>query len=313
MQKLVEIRRRIEVVRSIQTITRTMATVASAKLSRTRERAAGMREYTERLRTMIRRQQIYAAEHDIDLTRLSPYLSPRSEVRRVLVVHLAADRGMCGAYNLSANRAAARLVADLRAQGREVELVVKGARGERYVRKRCDASVILADTWRREGVTAEEVDGLYELLSASFLDGRSDEVWCVYTQFYSPLKRTPRAVRLLPLAPETAGDVYTGPVPGRWFYEPDLESVLGKLLSEFLRLQIEDVLLESYASEQGARMITMEEATERAARTLQDLTVRHNRLRREVITTDLLGVLFASRLRGDSGGETHTKGRVTHP
>lgn len=289
-------------VRSIQTITRTMATVASAKLSRTRERAAGMREYTERLRGIIRRQELYAERIGIDLTRLSPYLSPRSEVRRALVLALAGDRGMCGAYNLSANRTAARLVGELEAQGREVELVVKGARGERYLRKRCNASLSHVETWKREGVTAEEVDTLARRLSDAYLSGSCDEVWCVYTRFYSPLKREPSAVRLLPLAPETAGEAYAHGIPGRWFYEPALEPVLEHLLGEFLRLQVEDVLLESYASEQGARMITMEEATERAARTMQDLVVRHNRLRRETITTDLIGVLFASRLRES---ETH--------
>lgn len=308
MQKLVEIRRRIEVVRSIQAITRTMATVASAKLSRTRERAAGMREYTGRLRSMIRRQELYAAQTGIDLTRLSPFLSPRREVRRVLVLALAADRGMCGSYNLSANRTAARLVDELKAQGREVELVVKGARGERYLHKRCDAPIVHAETWKREGVTAEEVDALAQRLSDPYLDGTYDEVWCTYTRFYSPLRRTPSTVRLLPLAPETAGEAYAHGVPDRWFYEPGLEPALEHLLGEFLRLQIEDVLLESYASEQGARMITMEEATERAARTMADLVVRHNRLRRESITADLLGVLFASRLRGAGpGGESQVR------
>jgi F-type H+-transporting ATPase subunit gamma len=112
-------------------------------------------------------------------------------------------------------------------------------------------------------------------------------------------------VRLLPIVFEPAATP-EGPggeaeaVPDRWFYEPGFEPIMRELLETLLRMQVEDVLLESYAAEQGARMITMEEATERADRTLQELTVAFNRLRREVITTDLIGVLFASQLREGS-------------
>jgi F-type H+-transporting ATPase subunit gamma len=124
------------------------------------------------------------------------------------------------------------------------------------------------------------------------------------------MRRYPKLVRLLPLTFESAGSTAPAGVEAavpRWFYEPDLATVVTELLGIFLRLQVEDVLLESYASEQGARMITMEEATERADRSLQELTVAYNRLRRELITSDLIGVLFASSLREEersmSGGE----------
>jgi len=126
-------------------------------------------------------------------------------------------------------------------------------------------------------------------------------VWCTYTRFYSPLRRYPTTVRLLPLTFESAdlADVTGAAValPERWFYEPDRETIVNELLGIFLRLQVFDVLLESYAAEQGARMVTMEEATERADRSLQELTVAYNRLRRESITTDLLGVLVGNAVR----------------
>ena len=308
MQKLIEIRRRIGVVGSIRGITRTMATVASAKLSKTRERAAGMRVYTETIRGMIRRQQAYADQLGLNLAALSPFLTPRAETHRVMVVHLAGDRGLCGAYNLSINRAGARVVRDFLARGYEVELVAKGTRGASYLERHTDAELSHVESWRREGVSAEDVDELYERVSSAYLDGSVDEVWAVYTRFFSPLTREPTAVRLLPLAPETAQAAYRGRMPGRWFYEPDFAGVLTELLDMLLRLQLEDVLLEAYASEQGARMITMEEATERADRTLQELKVSYNRLRRESITRDLLGALFASRLRGESVSARAAKG-----
>ena len=142
-------------------------------------------------------------------------------------------------------------------------------------------------------MTDEDVDALFARVSDAFLSGEADEVWCTYTRFFSPIRRYPTLVRLLPLTFEAGGSGLLATVaaatppetedsPERWFYEPDLSTILTEVLGVFLRLQIEDVLLESFASEQGARMITMEEATERADRSLQELTVAYNRLRREL-------------------------------
>lgn len=304
MQKLVEVRRRTATVRSIRSIASTMATVASAKLSRTRERAAGMRLYAERMRRVVRRQQAAAARDGIDLSALSPFLTPHPQVRRILLLHIAGDRGMCGGYNSAVDRVAHGFIRARSDAGLEVRVFAKGLKGEKFLRRRNTAEVIGAAPWLRAGVTPEEVDALFDRLSSAFLTGEADEVWCTYTRFFSPLRTYPTLVRLLPLtfdpgaADAGSGDGADGS-PLAWFYEPDLPSILAGLLGIFLRLQIEDVLLESYASEQGARMITMKEATERADRSLQELAVAYNRLRRELITTDLLGVLFASSLRED--------------
>jgi len=310
MQKLVEVRKRAATVRSIRSVASTMATVASAKLSRTRERAAGMRVYAERMREVIRRQQAAAAELGVDLVGLSPFLQPRAEVRRVLLLHVSGDRGMCGAYNSAIDRIAGAFICERRADGVEVSAIAKGLKGAKFLHRRTEATLLDAAGWPKAGVTTDELDALSTRLSAAFMSGEADEVWCTYTRFYSPMRRYPTLVRLLPLTFESAAGT-TASQPGakarRWFYEPDLPTVVTELMGIFLRLQVEDVLLESYASEQGARMITMEEATERADRSLQELTVAYNRLRRELITSDLIGVLFASSLREDErsldGGE----------
>jgi F-type H+-transporting ATPase subunit gamma len=308
VQKLIEIRKRMKTVRSIRSVARTMATVASAKLSRSKERAAGIREYTEMVRQVVQRQQAYAAAKGLDLTSISRFMIPRP-VRSVLLLHVAGDRGMCGAYNMSVNRAAAGLISRLQALGTEVSAVVKGAKGERYISRKTSAKVVESATWPRAGVVDAEVDAIAARLQSAFLSGECDEVWCTYTRFYSPLRREPRAVRLLPFVLEekasSGGGLTTETCGELWFYEPDMPAILDDLLGELLRLQVEDVLLESFASEQGARMITMEEATERADKMLRELSVTNNRLRREMITSDLIGVLFASRVREgeDEDGE----------
>ncbi|MBE0477391.1 MAG: F0F1 ATP synthase subunit gamma [Coriobacteriia bacterium] len=335
MQKLVEVRKRMDTVRNIQSITRALATVSSAKLSRTRARAAGMRLYVQRMRDVLQRQQAEAAAKGVDLTPLSPFMQPRPAVRRVVLVHFAGDRGMCGSYNMAVNRTAWRFITRQQEAGREVRVFVKGLRGERYLRKKtagCEISLLPA--WRRAGVTTDDVAEIYDMVTEMFLSGEADEIHCCYTQFFSPLRRVPRVVRLLPVAaedlpaaatpagsaggagvldaPKTEGPsgeatpataashrAEGGREPDGWHYEPSFEAIVAELISLFVCVQVEDVLLESYASEQGARMITMEEASERADKTLADLGVKYNRLRREVITIDLLGVLFASKMRAE--------------
>jgi F-type H+-transporting ATPase subunit gamma len=311
MLKLIDIRNRIQAVESIEGIARTLSTVSSAKLSRTRIRAAGLRMYVERLRAMLGREFMFAASHGLDPRRYSPFLQPKKTVERVLIVHLAGDRGMCGNYNVSVNRA---LISDLekfREAGIEVAVYLKGRNAKRWLSKRLDVPFIGCDEWSRNGVTDQDVSSLFARCSKAFLEDEADEVWCRYTRYVNTLQRGPALVRLLPLAFEArlapgAHDMLgelefeaQAESHARRWHEPSFEDVFSALVEELVRTQFEDVQLESFASEQAARMVSMEEASERASRMLQELRVKYNRMRREAITSDLLGVLFASRMRGE--------------
>ncbi len=289
MSRLLDLRRRIQSVESIRTVTRTLATVAAAKLARTRVRAAGLREYAARLREMLAGQRRL----------LSPgaggepvLLERREPVRSVVLLVVSGDRGMCGGYNLEVCRAAAAAWARHAAAGRRVRLVVKGRKAAAFLRRR-GADVLHAEGWSREGVAAADVDRLLELVRRPYGAREVEEVWAVYTEFHSPIRRRARATRLLPV--ELGGPPDRAAAAERWHHEPSRRELLDELVEVYVRAQLCGVLLQSYASEQGARMIGMEEATERAERTLQEFRVQHNRLRREAITLDLLGALFASR------------------
>jgi len=304
MQKLVEVKRRMRTIEEIHDVARTLATVASAKLSRTRRQAAGMRLYAGRMREVLERQQAYLEAIGIPLVYASPLFVPHEPVERVALLHLSGDRGMCGNYNVAVNRRGLEFVEQQKDAGRDVVLVCRGAKGERYLTRRTDCPVLLAERWPRAGVTEECVERLHDLVLGLFLEGEVDEVWCSYTRFYTPIRRVPTLVRVLPIEPErgatgdwTVASLTPGSRPERWAYEPSFTAVVPELVDMFIRIHVEDLLLESFASEHGARMITMEEATERADKRLHECRVLHNRLRREFITTDLLGVLFASRLR----------------
>lgn len=299
MQKLLELKHRMGTIRNIQTVTQTLATVSSAKLSRSRGRAAGIRLYADRTRDALHRQQAHLACRGEDPKALSPYLTPHCDEPRILLLHIAADRGMCGNYNMAINRRAMRFIQHQKDAGREVRAVCKGLKAQSYLTRRGLASVEHGEPWPRTGLQDEDVDRIFALVTEPFLTGEVQEVYATFTQFHTPIRRVPRAIRLLPL--QASRDLPEA--TGHCSYEPDAGSVLTELIAMFVRCQIEEVLLQSYASEQGARMITMEEASERAAQALHDCNILYNRLRREAITTDLLGVLFAAQLKSEEASE----------
>jgi F-type H+-transporting ATPase subunit gamma len=297
--KLLELRQRIRAVENIQTITRTLATVAAARLARTRRRAAGLREYARCIREILREQQAYVARVRPDLASSSPLLAERRPVRNVALLVLTSDRGMCGGYNLEACRLASEVWEERRKAGQGVRFVLKGRRGATFLARR-GAEIAHAEGWARRAVGAEDVERLLGVLLGLHASGAVDEVHAVYTEYRSPIARRPRVVRILPVQPGAGAGSPAGDVE-RWCHEPSLPAIFDELLDVSLRVQLLDVLLESDASEQGARMMTMEEATERADRALQECRAQHNRLRREAITVDLLGALFASRAAEEAG------------
>jgi F-type H+-transporting ATPase subunit gamma len=293
MQKLLELKQRIKTVQNIQTITRTLAAVSAAKLSRSRRRAAGLREYTLKMQEILFDQKEYLEGKGVSAGTLTPLLKEQDVVNKVGLLVITGDRGMCGNYNLAACRLAHGFWEKRKKATQSAVFLMKGRKGERFFRKR-GAEIIHAEGWRREGVLAEEVEQFLSILLDLFLNGSVDELYAVYTRFYSPLRRLPQIKRLMPVALQQGGQ--RGEQIERWYYEPSFREIFDELLAIYLRVQLYDVLLESYASEQGARMITMEEAMERAEKTLAECRVHYNRLRRESITIDLLGVLFASKV-----------------
>jgi F-type H+-transporting ATPase subunit gamma len=296
MEKLADVRARMRSVEGIGEVCRTLATVASAKLAQTRERALGARVYTARLREILARQQRAALIAGEDVRELSPLMEQRSQVRAIDLAVIGADRGLCGGYNLSVGRAARAFAVRQLADGVAVTAVTRGRRVETYLRRATTLPNADATAWTRAGVTDADVDWLLERATQDFLSGQVDEVWACYTAFVSTVRREPTIVRLLPVMPADFATLVSAD-EGAWQYEPSQKSCVAELLQAFVRLQIEDVLLESFASEQAARMVTMQEAAERADRTLADLRVAYNRLRRESITADLVGVLVAGRVR----------------
>lgn len=313
MQKLVELKQRIKTVANIQTVTRTLATVSAAKLSRTRRKAAAMRIYAAKIREIVLNQQRQMEQFGMTLEQVSELVAEKDVVRRIALLVVAGDRGMCGNYNIAATRLARAFINARRREGKQVYLIVKGRKAMRYLRHEREW-IVHSEGWRREGVVGEDVERLLGMAGRMFGAHAVDEVYAVYTRFYSPIKREPSIVRILPMRREAwrpGKDELPEEVDlqddEKWAYEPSFKELMEELIWTYLRVLVFDILIESYTSEQGARMITMEEATERAEKTLREYRIRHNRLRREVITTDLIGVLFAAQVLEKTEAEAEAR------
>lgn len=293
-QKLIELKHRMRSVQNIQTITQTMATVAAAKLTRTRYKAAGLRIYSEKMREITLRQTRYVEKFSRGgLEKYSPLLKKKEENKIALFV-LASDIGMCGNYNGQVCRLAQQFVEDKQKEDKNVFLITKGLKAEEYFRKKTKFPIIHKYRWRSEGVSLKDAEELLNLMF-SLTEKEVDTVYCAYTGFISALKLEPKIIPLLPLKIELEKETKE-PEYESWIYEPDPITILEELIPTYLRIQVYDLILEAYASEQSARMMAMEEASDRAEKTLQGLKLQYNKMRRELVTLDLLGIIGAGKI-----------------
>jgi F-type H+-transporting ATPase subunit gamma len=273
MATMRQIRSRIRVAKNIEQITKAMKMVAAARLKRAQDRVQNARPYAARMRDVM--ASLASAQNE---RVLHPLLEPRP-IRRVGIVVITADRGLCGSYNAAAIRRALELIhsvdrSDLRLYtiGRKAAQFF-GSRGYPVARsfQINSSSLSMADAAASAGA-----------LRDAFESGEVDEVSIVYTQFVSAITQRPAELRLLPMqAPEQAG------APDRYLYEPEAKELIGQLIPRYLVNQVFQALLESVASEHGARMTSMSSATDNAAKMISSLTLSLNRARQAGITKEI--------------------------
>jgi F-type H+-transporting ATPase subunit gamma len=294
---LIDIRRRLRSVKSTQQITRAMKMVAAAKLRRAQERVIGARPYAKLITSMLASVQ----EHSRGLTH--PLLEVREETR-VLVVVVAGDRGLCGAFNTNVHRATAHLISQ-HPEWKEVRLLPIGKKAVEYWRRRPHplAEKSFPDVLANLSFArAREVAGF---VAEEFLSGRVDAVYVVVNVFRSVISQVVHVQKLLPLAPEVAAEakpaaeVKTGSEPQvsakpgsvEYLYEPDIASILAWLLPRYLEFMVYRALAESAAAEMGARMTAMDAASKNAGEMIDKLTLSYNRARQARITKELIEIV----------------------
>jgi F-type H+-transporting ATPase subunit gamma len=287
-----DVKNRISSIRNIEKITRAMEMVAAARLRRAEQRIEALRPYASAIRRMTR-QAAEAAENIPNL----PVLEEHDEVNAVGLLLVTGDRGLAGAFNSQIIRAGLRAAAEHEEQGRSLQWYASGRRGVSTLRfrKRDPAGAYVGFTDRPQYANAREIAD--DLITA-YVDGDVDRVEIFYNGYVSPLTQVVRRETLLPLQQatvleeddDTEGDEGSGH-HALVEYEPDPEEILARLVPDYVEISIYRALLESTASEHGARMTAMRNASENAGELIEDLTLEMNRARQAEITQEIMEVV----------------------
>jgi F-type H+-transporting ATPase subunit gamma len=300
-----EVRTRIASVKNIQKITRAMEMVAAARLRRAEQRIEALRPYAQAIRKMTRR----VAEAAEGIPRI-PLLEEREDVKRVGILLVTGDRGLAGAFNTQIIRAGVQLRRELESDGAEVVFHVVGRRGNSSLQFRgepVEASYV-GFTDRPGFANAREIG---DALTSAYVDENFDRVDLIYNRYVSPLTQYVRRQTLLPLQ---QAEVFGAGVPepeqpenpelaeaherALWIYEPEPEELLPELFKDYVDLSVFRALLESTASEHGARMTAMRNAAENANDMIKSLTLEMNRVRQAEITQEILEVVAGAESLG---------------
>lgn len=287
-----DVKQRITSVQNIEKITRAMQMVAAARLRRAEQRIEALRPYAGAIRRMTR-QAAEAAESVPNL----PILEQHESVKRVALLLVTGDRGLAGAFNSQIIRAGLRAAAEHEAEGREVVFYASGRRGVSTLqfRNRAPEGAYTGFTDRPAYANAREIA---DDLMTAYVDGKVDQVEVFYNGYISPLTQEVRRETVLPLqeatileAPTEAEEAERGGPRALVDYEPDPEEILRRLIPDYVEISIFRALLESTASEHGARMTAMRNASENAGELIEDLTLEMNRARQADITQEIMEVV----------------------
>jgi F-type H+-transporting ATPase subunit gamma len=279
MASLKVIRKRVSSVRNTQQITKAMKMVSAAKLRRAQEAAVSARPYAEKMTDLLKNLAGRVASN------AHPLLTVREE-KRIQLVLLTSDRGLCGGYNASLIRAAEAFRRE-RGLEREVQLTLIGRKGADYFRRR---RVEIADRYVNILATPPEALAaeIAEKLIQRFVSGETDAVYIIYSSFRSALSQVPTLEKLLPVTVTESAPVEQ---LTEYLYEPGIEELLASLLPKITEVAIQRALLEATASEHGARMTAMDSATSNASKMMGSLTLQMNRARQASITRELMEIV----------------------
>jgi len=282
-----DIKNRIASVTSTHKITRTMEMVATSKFKKASTRVRAAQPFAEVLPAML---GLVAAAGDGDGTQ--PLLERRAEVKRVALLVLSTNRGLCGPLNTNLLKKVMVFRMEVEDQGRELDLHVVGRKGLTYFRF-MDIRTASEKNDLSDMPGPEDADFFVEKLVKDFMEGCVDEVHVAYSHFKNPAEQPPRIEQLLPLVPpeEEGEDEAEDKIRLDFIFEPDLETLLGELLPLYLRNSALRILLEMSASEHSARRTAMKAATDSAEDMIKALTIYYNKARQTAITTELLEIV----------------------
>jgi len=281
-----EIRNKIKSVQSTRKITKAMEMVAASKMKRAQDRMRAARPYVERAFAIA----MHIAKANTEYRH--PFLVRRDDVRRVGVVVITTDKGLCGGLNTNVLRVVTQRFKEWRGKGIEVDFVAIGNKGAGFL-NRMGATTVSSVVQLGDRPRLERLVGAVKVLIDEYLEGRIDEIHIFSTSFVNTMKQDPRQIRIVPIPEEyrtAAGELRTsGLSDGSWdyIYEPDARELLNGMMNRYLEAVIFQMVNENIASEQSARMVAMKAASDNAGKIINELQLIYNKTRQAAITKEL--------------------------
>jgi F-type H+-transporting ATPase subunit gamma len=287
MPSLKDLRVRIDSVKQTRKITSAMKLVAASKLKRAQEQAEAARPFAQKMSTMLANLGAGVA----GLPGAPPLLAGTGQDEVHLIVVATADRGLCGGFNSTITRGTRRRIAKLRSEGKSVKLICIGRKGRDQLRRDLGGLIIdyIDGVAGKRRIEYADAKAIADKITERYENGEFDVCSIAYNQFRSAVLQVFTIKQLVPVeVPEEAGSAEGGAL---YEFEPDEEQILSELLPRNLATQIYGALLENSASEQGARMVAMDNATRNAGDMINSLSMRYNRQRQAQITKELIEII----------------------
>lgn len=285
MANLKEVRTRIASVSSTQQITSAMKMVSAAKFRRAQNAIVGMRPYASQLGEIV-------ADIDTGDGIQTPYHEVR-KIEHVLLVVVTSNKGLCGAFNSNVIKQAQSRVEQHRSSAAQVAMITIGKRATEFFGKRFDNIVGTYDELL-DGATFDAVATLADTIMQQFCDKQYDLVEIVYNQFKNSLVQILQTEQFLPVIPAAKADNAAKAIANDYIYEPSKQDILREMIPLTLRSQFYRVVLDSLASEHGARMNAMQKATDNATELLKELRLSYNKARQAAITNEIIEIVSGS-------------------
>jgi len=282
-----EIRSKIKSVQNTQKITRAMQMVATSKMRRTQERMRAARPYAEN----IRRVMAHLALSNPATKNITPFLRNPKEIKKVGIIFITSDKGLCGGLNSNAIKLFYEKLKDFSASNVEVEVCTLGHKGLNAA-NRVKTNIVSSAVALGDIPKMEQIIGPLSGVLNKFHDGELDAVYVLYSHFVNTMKQEPTLEQLLPLSERDLK--LENKLPWEYLYEPSASEVLDELIRRYIESVVYQCLADNMASEQAARMIAMRAATDNAGNAINLLRLSYNKSRQAAITKELAEIVAGS-------------------
>ncbi len=271
-----EIRTQIKSIQNTQKITKAMEMVAASKMRKAQDRMQATRPYAEKMRNVIGHLAMAHPEYK------HPFLIER-EVKRVGVIVVSTDRGLCGGLNINLFKQALAALKEWQAKGVEIDLCLFGAKATGFF-KRFGGNIVAQSTNLGDRPHVTDLIGTVKVMLDAYYEGRIDKLFLVENEFVNTMTQSPRITTLLPVEP--AGDAE---LKHHWdyIYEPDAKEVLDGLLIRYIESLVYQGVVENVACEMASRMVAMKSATDNAGSIISELQLAYNKARQAAITQEI--------------------------